>query len=345
MPDELSRPNARVIICNRVGDVRAEISCRAERSWVLNGIGVARLTISKTDPLATERNLRFGNRILIKSDTAGDWGGIIWTPRKWTSTYIEVTAYTAEYILKLRRTESETWASNTASGHFAKLIDIANAPEQTGIVFESGYAGGAWSETVNYETGWDVLQRIALLSAEEWSLTPSFTNGSLKFIGRWHLYQGTTQSRRLYEGTNLELPSGVLLTEQSDIGNDVLVVSQGSTQATTFTATAQDAASRAKYGLAQLVSTTQAGSSGATQVAANALLSYSKNPRRTFAVTALNAADTFLSLRIGNFLYMQLVNYGYLADGTMGTNTLVRVIARQYDEMTGKMGLTLQEIV
>jgi hypothetical protein len=342
MSDERVPSESRLTVYDPKGKALAEFSCQANRSWVLGGIGEARIAIANSTPRLTEQNVRFGNRVLIQNSRIGSWGGVIWTPRKWQGGSLQLTAYSPEYLLKLRRTSS-SMLTGTAGSLFAQLLEIANARESLGLIYDTeSFTGGAsWEEPVHYDTCYDVLQRIQLRSGQEWEFRAEKTLGQLVFKGLWQVGPQPVLSGSLWEGLNLEDEARSILIEQGDIHNDIVVLAQGTNVETPGQAT--DAASIEKYLLSEGIFITEGATSGAAQYTAETLLARFKEPRRTFSLTATDTNNTFDFLRVGNFVKLYLYNHGFMPSGERGVQTTVRITQMAYDDMTNKVSLTVEE--
>ena len=93
------------VICrvfDQFGNPLDMLEVRAPRSWLLNDVGQCVFSLSVRDPHCTERNLRYGNLVLVQSAGLPDWVGVIDPPRGRNYGSVTVTAYSAEYLLKLR---------------------------------------------------------------------------------------------------------------------------------------------------------------------------------------------------------------------------------------------------
>jgi hypothetical protein len=348
VPEEITQATSRIRLYDRHGRELAEASCRAPRSWVVGGIGVCKLMIPRSEEepwlsLLTEENLRYGNRVLVENDEVGDWCGILWPNRTWYPDYVEAVAYTPELMFRRRRTTTED-LSGTAGVQFSRLINMMNARQHTGIVFDTrSYVGGpTWIEPVHREKVFDVVQRIAQKSGQEWKIEPDDRRGRLLFNATWSRRLGVDTEVALIEGKNIEFPRQPLLIEQGDIYNNIEVIAQG-TNLEVIAPPAEDEDSIDRYGLSEETYLTEYNSQTSAETLAFSLLERLKLPRRVYNVVALNREDTFRSIRLGNRLRLLLTTTGFKADGSLGTDTTVRVRGYEYDDVEGKIALSVEE--
>lgn len=370
----------RIRIFDRFGSPLAEIDAVCPRSWVLNGIGQAQLTIAKTDPKATERNLRFGNLVYIEHDRAPAWGGVLWpsAPRTWTDTAIHFAAIGPESILKRRRTNFQGEQA-TLQG----LLGVANQAEDTRLRFAEGSANpglileGNWY----WPSVHALITVLATNTGYEWGAEPRLDwTGRLLFDVAFYRRRGVERSQTLIEGVNVAKASGEspVVTEQGDIFNDVLAWGDATNTDRTAMINSNQASINL-YGLSQ--ETIPAGTTDA--LTANEMskteLAARQFPRRTFKLSALDVNNTFDSLRLGDTLPVWLTRYGFTDNqpegstiartilspqpggdtaaignqtrrlpafqaGRSGLFTYARVMGMGYDETDGQMPLVLDEV-
>jgi len=324
-----------------------EIDALVDRSWVLNGIGQANITLAKTDAACTETLLRYGNRILIQEDDMGTWGGIILPARNWNADPIQLTAYTIEQLLKDGRYPAATSYTGYAGSIFEDLITSANAIEDTLIDFGGAYEGGeSWTEETT-ENVYKAMSSIAKRTGQDWSIEPTINSvGNLAWTAYWHQARGQDLSDAvvLEESTHVKIASGPLLIEQGPIHNQIkLEAYSGST--TTTVISDIDADSRAKYGLLQGKFTEAVPATYTAQTYCDYLLSVYKEPRRTFKVSVINDdVDTLKALELGNTITLYLVTYGFSGNG-LGTTARVRILSKEADERDSTLTLVVNEVI
>lgn len=331
----------RIELYSREGVKLTEVQGTSVSSWVLNGIGQARIVIPKNSGL-TEKELQFCNGVRIRHSVAGDWGGEIYTQRDWYEDTWAVTAYSAEHRLK-RRTPALTSYTGSAGDILTQIITDANLLQDTGIDLYDAFSGGeSWTETANANL-LELLIRIQARSGQDWGFEPVLNaSNRLRFNAYWYEARGSAWNFALEEGVNIEAPQGVpFLSEQGEIVNDLTLRSYAGSATTDINVT--DAASQATYGLSQSLQSVAipTGLNGAQY--ASVLLAEKTAPRRTFNPVALNVNNTFNYLGLGDTVRLKTKRYGWTGSG-LGDSTRVRVLAKEYDERTGKMQLVVDEV-
>lgn len=323
-----------------------DIDALVDRSWVLNGIGHANITIAKTDPACTATRLKFGNRILIQEDDMGTWGGIILPPRSWAASPVQFTAYTIEQLLKDGRYPAASSYSGYAGGIFEDLIASANATEDTLINFGYAYEGGeSWTEETT-ESVYNAMTSIAKRTGQDWEIEPSIDSiGNIQWTAYWRLSRGQdlSESVVLEEGKHFELAGGPLLVEQGPIYNSIKLVAFDGVGSTT-TVMAEDEDSIALYGALQGLFNKTVPTGYTAQTYCDHLLSVHKQPRKTFKLAVINDdVDTLGSIRLGNTVTIRLVTYGFTGNG-LGLKTQVRILAIEADERDSTLTLVVNEV-
>jgi len=322
-----------------------EIDALVDRSWVLNGIGQANITIAKTDASCTDTILRFGNRILIQEDDMGMWGGIVLPPRNWTADGVTFTAYTIEKLLDLRYPSAVSY-TGYAGDIFEDLITSANTTEDTLIAFGTSYAGGeSWTEETT-DTVYKALAAITKRTGQDWEIEPSINSvGNVAWSSYWKSSRGEDLSANvvLEEGTHFKIATGPLLSEQGPIYNSIKLVKYDGVGVTT-TATADDDDSMAVYGTLQGIFNETVPTGYTAQTYCDYLLSVYKEPRKTFKLSVINdEEDTLKNIRLGNTITVLLVTYGFTGNG-LGLETRVRITAMEADERDSTLTLVVNEV-
>ena len=198
---------SRVLIFDQAGKPLAEIDTNVTRSWVLHrgegsDIGRGEFEIAKSDPKATEKNLQYGNFVVVEHDVLPIWVGVIDTPRKWTSTgIITVSLYAAEKVLEWRRGEGQLKVTATPGGLYREIIKRANTAGQIVIVPGEIYEGNSSiAELINLSDLLNETKRIASLTACEWDFTPAVdSKGVLVLKANWYQRMGVDRMNALEE--------------------------------------------------------------------------------------------------------------------------------------------------
>jgi hypothetical protein len=336
---------ARVLVADRVGKILAEIEPElGPVSWRLNGVGKLGFSLSRTDPKATEDNLRFGNRILVQFDNGlPNWGGVIDPPRNWDGLHVEVTAYSGEYLLGLRQTDRGRYFSNATVGYiFEKLILEANAVFATGIMFGSAWTGGELhSPELHFKNLLAFIQDslCGRLESADIAIVAGEIAGSITFTAYlWERRGMDKPGVVLMEGHNL---ASVKLNEQGPIVNSWDLAGEGTTWGEDRLAShEEDAESIAEYGFRQdsavYSDTSEQGTLDAT---AQNLLAESAQPHNVLTLEAVDLAPAaFAAYDVGDGVRVMLHSYGF-----GGYDHVVRVLTREYDPAGGTCDLVTNE--
>lgn len=346
--------NTRVSIYDRHGGYLTDIESRCTRSWVLDAIGVAKITVATNDPKVTVRNFFPGNLILIENDRLGAWGGVLWTPQDFLVGSLQVTAYTPEYLLRQRRVRQQS-ITGTAGALFTQLINLANIQEDTQIRLGTVTSDGpSWTETLKYQSIYDMLIKLHDKTGQDWSIEPRIdTGGKLVFDANWHWRRGTDWNYRFEEGVHIERPSGAGMQIQTDPANDILAYGNSGSATQALYSNKINQTSVDLYGLRQTsfgVDATTADNLSAVAQAKLDELSYPINQHKLVIVDEPNTADAdkraFRYSNLGDSIIYNAAHYGWSpADGTIGQgDTRIRIIAREFDETQGKMPVTVYEV-
>lgn len=337
---------SRVIVYDRSGRAMAPLTCTTERSWILNGEGLCRITIAVNDEKVRQNIVQYGNFVAVEHDTLPLWAGVLDPDRLWGESRLTLTAWSAEHLLKFRRSTLNLALSASSAGKlFTELIGIANTDEdlrvRTGDIW---YGGTPREETLDGKNIYDHVHAISGRTGYDWGLDGAFdANGYLYFLANWYEARGGTLGQQLREGTNI-IAAEDAMTEQGVIVNDLMGIGDGSTQETRITYQEIEPISRGLYGLRQAAQDYHGNREmGTLMDNVRGTLAVSRNPSKTLRVAAMNKGDTFRSLRLGNTLPLYMTTVGFLADGTVGIDTKVRIIGMRYSDDLDQVALVLQE--
>jgi len=336
---------ARVLVADRVGRILAEIEPELGLvSWRLNDVGKATFSLARTDPKATEDNLRFGNRCLIQFDNGlPDWGGVIDPPRNWDGLHVEVTAYSGEYLLGMAQTDRGRYFTQASVGYmFQQLILEANAVFATGITFGSAWTGGELhSPDLHFKNLLAFIQDSLCkrLESADFAIVAGEAAGTITFTA--HLWERRGMDKPtvvLLEGHNL---ARARLSEQGPIVNSLDLAGEGTTWGDDrLMSHAEDAESIAAYGLRQ-DSAVYSDTSIQTTLDATAvnLLAETAQPRNVLTLEAVDLAPAaFADYDVGDSIGARLYSHGF-----GGYDHLVRVLTREYDPEGGTCNLVTRE--
>jgi len=339
-----------------IGDVNGNLLTELEVmvptvSWRLNEPSSINFTIARTDPKATETNLRFGNRVYIEFDNGlPPWGGVIDPPRTWnTDNSITVTCYSGEYILGWRQTAQEQiYADFYAGGIFRDLIIKANAIKPTGVILGETWEGGeSLSPEYHFTNVLKILrdQLVKDYTPNDYYIEPSLSNGKIVFTANYLESRGRDLPQVvLIEGHNI---ADVKMVEQGPIINSWDIAGSGNSwDDNRAIGHAEDETSIGLYGLRQ---SSEIYSESPEQATVDAIavsrLNGGESPgtkdvRRMIAVDVVDLAPArFGAYDIGDRIEIVLERYGF--GGFAGT---VRVMGRDYQAYDGFCSLIVEKV-
>lgn len=336
---------ARVTVADHRGTNLAELTADLRYvSWRISKIGKAQFSMSPKDPKATLDNLRFGNRILIQFDNGlPNWVGVLDPPRSWGPGEIVVTAYSAEKLLRNRLTaKTKVFSGITAGEMFKALITDMNSVENTGIVHGDIWAGGtALSIEFHYDEVLDILQEYLAPGehGSDFDITGDEINGKIVISANFYEQKGKSRvDTALVEGANIETAS---LVEEGPIINAQIAVGKGSDWGNDRLVSRQESQlSRGEFALREGVTIYSSETLQTTldARAADALLD-TLSPFNAYEVEALDEdPGEFRVYGVGDYVTLSLPSYGF-----GGTDTVVRVLAREYRPSEERCTLILQE--
>jgi hypothetical protein len=334
---------SRIQIFDHFGTKIDEVQADADRTWKISDYGRCQFILSTYDDKCTEENLEYGNYVYIDHDTLPAWGGIIYTPREWGKHTVTVTAYSGEFIFKLRRAEAITTETASPGNLFSIILDKANAEGDTRIKEGDIYTDGAtlrWK--LNVLKFYDEIKRLSDETKNEWRLRAKLSNGQIRFLADWSKKLGIVRNYELKETHNIETNDRIII-EQGDIANDVLGIGNGATQISKTNIVRIDDTSLGKYGLMQFARTFQQGEYGSVEVGTESTLEDMKEPSKVFSLSVLDVGDTWDNVDLGDTLKLYMSNIGF-RKGTLGINTDVRITGMTYLENEGKLELVCEEV-
>lgn len=329
-------PADTVMIFDRRGHGLAQFQARVERSWAIGDEGRAQFTYaSRKTQIVNNSVLNFGNWILIQNSALPAWVGVIDTPRKWSPRQVTISAYTPEHVFGWRIGPPEELLQGTAGDIFLKILNKVNAAEATIITAGNiSRIGGQREETLHPTSLNDDLNRIQERSDEEYQWRPILTDsGKLLVYVDWLAKIGTDTPIMLHEGKgggNIEWIDGILV-EDGPIANYIFGFGDGDTWTSKPYTAVTDQSSIGSYGLRQASREYQNVTSPQTLFDNSRVdLGLSKDPRRNFALTALNVGETFKHISLGNRMNLQFQNVGFY-NGTAGFVGRIRIVGMHYD--------------
>lgn len=335
----------RITVFRNTGEKCAELEAVIPRSWVLNRAGQAQFTLPASGPYFRGDVLRYGNYLLVESDTVPTWGGVIVSPLGWSVGSCTFTAFSAEALLQGRWTVRADNLHGNPGEIFEQLIHMVNAhggyPIRVGSVWKGGLSH---VHKVRGEMAYDNLAELSDNTGGDWWVEPVEEGGRLAFYAHWAQQRGLSTNFALHLDVNCELPSGEILSRQGPIVNYIYAYGQGVNWKEAPHVDVRDDASIARYGLWQAFIQYAVKDEAGLIEAATAELARTSELFSPYSVVALPVGDAYKYLRPGNFVDLILPGVGFNPDGTVGVATRARVTGMSYDETDGKMPVILAEV-
>lgn len=343
-----------VYLADRYGRLIAEVNAVVGPiSWRLNKVGKVTIRFSRKDPKLTQTNLYLANRVLLRFDNGlPDWGGVIDFPETWEGDDMEMTAFSAEYLLALRVTgKNAVFTSATVGTIYDSIITTANNIFAIGVTVGEVWGGGSsHNQSYHYVSLLSVIQDqlTGRLSSAEFFVEPSLSNGTISFTA--HLVEQRGQSKpnvALLEGHNA---TDISRARQGQVYNSVYMAGADTGADTNdswgdgrLVAHTEDAASIDDIGLRE-VGFTRTDVDNLTTLGAEAetALQSVLKPKNTIVARAINLPPaSFSSYDVGDTLTAQFHSYGFSG----GFDGLVRVEGREFIPGNCTCDLLLREVV
>jgi len=334
---------ARVLIADRFGVVRDEVQPHVESvSWILNGIGTAKMTFSTSDKKATQDNLSVSNRVWIEFDDGLPvWAGIIDLPRSWADGTISITAYTIEHLLQYRVSDRSSYFDNAPVGAIlVRMLQEMEARQTESVRIGDVWLGGMGHYPVyHYKSLWDIIRSIRKLESCDVVFQPQLESGRISWLAHLKERWGADRSASvmLAEGYNI---SEISYEEQGPLYNYIVAAGAGTTWTNErIIIAAEDTESRQRYGLRERMDVYSDVSLAPTleKHARNRLLQ-SAWPLRRFGLTVVDAEPgKFSAYDVGDIVRLIAPGVGWGYDGA------VRIIAREFAPATGVCKLAVDE--
>lgn len=332
---------SRITIYDQSGMRLTEIDASCKREYKINQWGKATFTLSTSDANCREDYIRFGNYVVVEHDKLPTWGGMIDTPRQWGFGEVDITAYSAEYILSMRITEKQLDIESPPGGVFQGLVGNINTNSGYAIIQPGSVYGGGASITraYNYANIYTEVVKLAKETANDFDVTPAIdANGRLYFQTNWYEKKGMLKSMTFFEDKNVKL-SDRLMCEQGRITNQLTLYGDGSSFKSRPTAYREDMESIGLYGIRQ---TAQVSQGDDLETNADSLIAASIYPRKTFDITAIDIDNTLQECRIGNTYPVNFFSVGFSGSG-FGASALIRILQMTYDDDANTLKIVADE--
>ena len=333
---------SRVQIFNNAGFKLIEVDADADRSWMIGQYARCVFTIPVISDKCREQFLRYGNLVLIEHEKLPAWGGVIDLPRTWGNNKVEITAYSAEYLLNFRHTGYRD-KKITAGAMFKECIDIANRVSDTRLIKAGPIDEGG--ELVKFELRnqnmYEFVKDKISKAGYEWRITPVLENNRLSFEATLYLKHEIFTDMVLAEGYNIQAGDSVL-TEDGDIYNQYLGFGAGSSWSSRYKYTVSDLDSQSKYGYRETAYEVNESNKANVEKYTREKLAETKEPELKFDLSALDKGDTWKYLNLGAIMRVELSVCGFNGD-KLGTEADVRIIGMSLAENKGAVRLICEK--
>lgn len=337
----------RIQVGDRIGRIIAEIQPAVSAiNWILDKPGTCRFTMAKTDTKATADVLAVGNRVYVEFDNGFPvWGGTVELPRSWGDGQIGITCYTLDYYLSWRVTSKNRTYYYKPVGHiFQDLLTLANARQDMGLRIGSVWMGGGLhSPAYHYRDLYDVFANgLSKMEYCDFDFIPFVENGRIMFHANFYERRGADKSANiiLIEGANSNI-ANVTLEEQGPVANRVTAIGSGSVwDDTRVTATATDPDSIEQIGMREKALTFGSSLIGATlERQAQTEIKLASRARRMIRLEVADALPArFADYDVGDIIRVVAPSLDF-----NGLNVPVRVVAREYDDVSRRCSLVVEE--
>lgn len=340
----------RCLVGDLNGRVLAELSPLVQSvSEVMNGVGLAKMTFSRADEKVTADTLRFGNRLFVAFDNGLKWGGFIDPPRRWTTDSISITAYSGEGLLGWRTTDKGRYFSGNTKGEIFRAILSEMRPIAGFNIGQVWEGGVTHSPDYHLENVLDLVRAslCSRLGVAEFAVIPDVVNGYITFKAELYERRGIDTNMLLVEGGNVvgaeELnEQGPVINDWTIAGADIAGGGEDGWGDSRLTASAEDVTSIGLYGRRQGSEIYNDISETETLISkVDALRDEHGRPKNLFSIDAIDTDPArFTDYNVGDSILLQLPSFGF-----GGTNTRVRVLAREYFPQAGTLNLVVQEVL
>lgn len=274
-------------------------------SWLLDGTGQLPITLPYSNPKATQDNIRLGNLVAVQfSNGLPDWGGVMDTPLRQTSTDVNITVYEAKRILSFQETTKTLKAVGPPGAIFRQIIQNINSVSDTKILLGAiSSEGDSTAKEYHYTNALQAVSELARTFRHDWAILPFLDGqGRLSFTANWWAKRGVNRTgvATLEEGKNAEFT----LEAQGQIASSVRVVGAGSTWGDArLIGTAQNENTKIRYGFREktIINTSTPNTNAALTAAATGIASTLNEPiSRLQAMTINRAPGLFADYDLGD---------------------------------------------
>lgn len=342
---------SRVIFFDRAGMPLDEIEVNVTRTWRMIEIGQASFEVALGNPKCTEKNLRYGNYVLVVgSGGLPDWGGVIDTPREWGNNSVKVTAYEPLYMLKWRH---DLLNGTTDNRHYSagvmfsdQIIASANASEDLRLrverISDPGTDIGLKFDSDFYTVLKNLLDKTDLVVFSEPRIDKNHRLYFALFCVPAATVNENVTSIALVQGLNISAEDDAL-TEDGQTRNMITAIGFDSQNNKRRISTLYDPETRTQYGL-RMSAENFSGDASEESLANFALkrLRELYEPQLLPNVEAFDQDDLFDKLRLGNTLKIIFPRSGFRSGGVYGKQFRVQIIEMEKSDSVATVRLTLK---
>jgi hypothetical protein len=331
---------SRVIVFDLDGRSVGEVHANVSRGWGINAGSTATFALSAADAAAGW--LQFGRMVLIAHETLPAWCGMIDTP--WSALApVQVTAYSAEYLLSIRSLDKELTLTGTTAAILKRLLEAANEAEDLRLRPGVMEDDAAHTEVFDQTTIWDQVVELVTGAGMELSFRPERNAaGNLVVYVDLAKAMGEETGIAIFDGRDGNMR--VTAAEVSgDIVNRIIGVNDQSTASSRLaTAPMVERASADTYRLRSQV-VQYKGVTSLSELKAKAQLDLALNsaPWLKLTVSVRDAGATFQQLRLGNVMTVHASRL-ILPGGARGWRGRARITAMVFDEATNQVEIALE---
>ena len=322
----------------------ADINVAPVASHIINDVGDASFTISVEDYNAQEKNIQFGNILLINHDQLPSWIGFIdpIAGREWGAGEITIHALSAERIFEERIVFPEKM-QGTNGAILKRLLSNMLTSSDGGIKVYPGdiYMGGPNNVYPYLGRAREVMDRLAKKGKCDWSITHELVQGRIRlYANLYHGERGETKERVL-DARNTKLASPIY-TEEGEIWNHVVFMKALSSAGEIRISKAwRDEDSIGRYGLKMYLGEANTDDETALDWQARAWLYDHAYPRGITMPDIVNYDDTFADIALGNKYRWE--NHGIeFSDWLINSGDLVRLTGFEVDYGAASVAATVE---
>lgn len=321
-----------------IGRLSRVASC--QRSYVLNGIGQARVLTSATDPLWTSGVLDIGKLVVLTSDEGFEpWGG--WIIRCEQSTVsLTITCKSLAYIFTKRRLGKSEFFPYATPSQLQKQLTALTGPF---IVSDAGNIDttAPFSKEFHFTGGAAALRRLPYDTGVDWWVSVGANGVGVLHTGN----HGVDKSEfvLLAEGSNIQSdPAPTYTRDGEQLINDSVYVGRGDgAWESAPHAQKKDHASVTQWGLYEGTGVQYDTIHSSTlEEVARRTIERQKKPRELLEFYVANVNGVWSTFTIGDIVQVRIPSLGQ-----SGINGPMRIVGLESDEFSSSPCRVMGEMV